>query len=749
MIFSRRPLAALGALCLILPSVVSAQTAEKPDEKKKEEVVELSPFVVTSGGPDGYMASESVTGSRVATPIKDLPFAINVVTSEFLNDFDFFDLSENMAYTSSLSGLDTQGNYNLRGFGATFQLRNGFYRLGLVDRVNVDRVEIIKGPNAAIYGQTSPAGIVNIITKRPKSTPSERLSLTAGDNNFYRGELNVTGPVGTLGGAKISHLFSASGMNRDYDAQYANLHQRAFSEAVLAKFSDRSSLLVEYEYSERKSIAAVTATPWVVTRVGTSNTYLYTPEIATQFKNFNQSGPNGREDRDLSTLTATYELRINPIWSTRVSAYSYDRHALNFDSSSGDQFYPVDNVIRSRNPVLSHLDENGGAIQADLLAHYRTNHNRLEHKTLITFDWSVNKRARLETKPLTSQFPNGTIVNVSTPNYDVPDLSLWKIITRNDHTQWDVKGVYLRQQTALFKGRLLAFGGVRYDQVDFDLDFGNQYNVGGSSPGSLNNAGTKDKFTDHAVSPSIGLNFKLTPSLALYSNYSRSFFPNAQSSRLGSPQLPNERAMGYDAGIKASYFDDKLVFTLGGFDIVRDGVRASVIESGSAVDVAAGQQKATGVEFDFTWRVKGSLTLLGGYGYTDAYISANGRDTDSVGRRPNRVPRDNGGLALKYSLPGMFKGFAFNAGLKYIGKSYPNSLATVAGGTPDLARRNTVTPSYETIDAGLSYRWKLRGGSFGQSVRVSVKNLLDRDYLSIGNSAAEGRKFFFAYTVTH
>ena len=97
----------------------------------------------------------------MATLIKDLPFTVSVITSEFMNDFDFFDLGAELAYTASLNGVDTQGNSTLRGYGGTFTLRNGFYRLGLNDRINTDRIEIIKGPNAAIYGATSPAGLIN------------------------------------------------------------------------------------------------------------------------------------------------------------------------------------------------------------------------------------------------------------------------------------------------------------------------------------------------------------------------------------------------------------------------------------------------------------------------------------------------------------------------------------------------------------------------------------------------------------
>ena len=79
----------------------------------------------------GYVASESTTGTRTATKIADLPFVVNVVTADFLNDFDFFSITDGLGYAGSVSSLDTEGNANLRGFATTFQEWNGFYRLGI------------------------------------------------------------------------------------------------------------------------------------------------------------------------------------------------------------------------------------------------------------------------------------------------------------------------------------------------------------------------------------------------------------------------------------------------------------------------------------------------------------------------------------------------------------------------------------------------------------------------------------------
>src|SRR5882724_5185492 len=315
--FPQYKIARLATLLGATSATLSAQTAQPTTAPPETDdtPIRLSEFDVKTSSDKGYVASESVTGSRVATKIIDLPFSVNVITSEFLNDFDAFDIASDMAYTSSLTGMDTQGNYNLRGYGATFQLRNGFYRLGLVDRVNIDRIEIIKGPNAAIYGQTSPAGLVNIITKRPKSTPSQHVTITGGSDNLYRGEANVTGLVGTVGGIEITQSFSGSAMDRDYDSPYAHLKQRLLSEAIQAKFKDGSTLLAEVEWSKRKSVTDSSTVPFEYNTAAKT----YSNVLRRDLGHFSQDGPNTEQNRELTSLNLTYERRINNVWSTRLA----------------------------------------------------------------------------------------------------------------------------------------------------------------------------------------------------------------------------------------------------------------------------------------------------------------------------------------------------------------------------------------------------------------------------------------------
>lgn len=181
--------------------------------------------------------------------------------------------------------------------------------------------------------------------------------------------------------------------------------------------------------------------------------------------------------------------------------------------------------------------------------------------------------------------------------------------------------------------------------------------------------------------------------------------------------------------------------------------------NGATVTTSAGNQNAKGVELDFAWRATNDLTVLGGYGYVNAKTVANGRDLDSIGRRPAKLPVVTYGLALKYQLVQVVKGLAFNAGATFTGQTFPDSLA---GGINEGAssplrgytlshdgRRTLSLPSYTVVDMGLSYRLRAANSKFSHSVRFNVKNLADADYIDTGKKAGDRRGFYVSYSLNH
>jgi outer membrane receptor protein involved in Fe transport len=336
----------------------------------------------------------------------------------------------------------------------------------------------------------------------------------------------------------------------------------------------------------------------------------------------------------------------------------------------------------------------------------------------------------------------------------VPDFAadVYTNLNRKLVSRVDVNGGFLRQQVTTLNNRLIAVAGTRVDNVTFNFW---DKAAAAANPASLT---TINHFHDFKFSPMAGVNYKLTPQLAFYSNRSNSFSPNAQRATAG--LNATESARGWDYGFKGGFFEDQLQFTLGGYYIDRTGVSTTeVLPNGTTVTTSAGNQNAKGIELDFTWRATRELTFLGGYGYTNARVTSNGRDLDSVGRRPAKLPAVNYGLAMKYNLGAIAKGLAFNAGVTFTGQTFPDSLA---GGINEPAsspnrgftlshdgRRTLSLPSYTIVDLGLSYRFRPADSKFSHSVRFNVKNLTDLDYIDTQKKPGDRRGFYVSYTVQH
>jgi iron complex outermembrane receptor protein len=167
-------------LLTCLAAHLAAADGPAPAPRSNDDAIRLSDFTVTADSDRGYAASETMSGSRVATRIIDLPYTVNVLTSEFFSDFAIFDLNDSLTQIGSFTGLSGGGGFTLRGFSSSSQLRDGFFRLGRYGSSNVDRIEIIKGSNAAIYGRTSPGGMLNMISKEPRSQPGARVTVNCG-----------------------------------------------------------------------------------------------------------------------------------------------------------------------------------------------------------------------------------------------------------------------------------------------------------------------------------------------------------------------------------------------------------------------------------------------------------------------------------------------------------------------------------------------------------------------------------------
>ena len=172
----------------------SPATASSPavaPSQAEDEVLTLPVFDVTADSAHGYIASESTTGTRIASRIADLPFNVDVVTAPFMKDFAEFNLNDQLGFVSGFSPSEITGQFQLRGFTSPVVMVDGFRRIGLVDVVDIERIEVIKGPAASIYGAIQPGGAVNIETPQPTKTQTGAFGISIGSDNLLMAYCHV------------------------------------------------------------------------------------------------------------------------------------------------------------------------------------------------------------------------------------------------------------------------------------------------------------------------------------------------------------------------------------------------------------------------------------------------------------------------------------------------------------------------------------------------------------------------------
>ena len=212
----------LSCISVGVPAQTASSTSTDSTTEKPDELVMLSPFVVDVSKDKGYKATNATSGTRLDSAIRDLPLNLEVITADFIRDTGARDLREALRYSAGVV-LESQSDafvevdgdpqgagandprgatrrpgdstIKMRGFVIDQVLRDGFRRQYSADAINIERVEVLRGPSALLYGVGSFGGVVNFIPKRPLAEPSYYFGATIGSNGLYRGEFDFTGPV--------------------------------------------------------------------------------------------------------------------------------------------------------------------------------------------------------------------------------------------------------------------------------------------------------------------------------------------------------------------------------------------------------------------------------------------------------------------------------------------------------------------------------------------------------------------------
>ena len=285
----RRNLPELIALAALVawtsPLLLAQTTSPNPDDKKEEEVVELSPFEVSSTKDKGYAASSSLAGSRLNTDLRDIAAAVQVITPEFMKDVGATNLQKVLIYTTNTEIGGVGGNFyggntddkgyaqkmlsepqrtaRIRGLNDADITREYFPSDIPMDWYSLSRVDISRGPNSILFGLGSPAGLVNNTLKVPNMRKdSNSLELRTGSYGSFREVLDVDQTIipGQLG-LRIVGLNDEANFRQDFTY---NHDKRIYAAARWQpKLADkiRTQIDVQAEWGRIRGNRPVSGTP--------------------------------------------------------------------------------------------------------------------------------------------------------------------------------------------------------------------------------------------------------------------------------------------------------------------------------------------------------------------------------------------------------------------------------------------------------------------------------------------------------
>ena len=250
------------SLCLF-PAFALGQ--EETDSE--EDIFELSPFEVDTSSDRGYYAANTISGSRINIALQDMPMPIEVITSEFIEDTGSLDLRESLRYSSGIilnsqsprDGLEgvpggvhsgkgataniTDTTIKVRGFITESSLRKGYRRQHGSDSINIDRIEVVRGPAALLYGIGNFGGIVNYLPKRPLSFQQTTVTGLVGSDQQYRATLDSTGPLNDV----LSYRLTAAVEDSEHWTDVQNSDSQFVSPVIVYKPTDKTRITLDVE----------------------------------------------------------------------------------------------------------------------------------------------------------------------------------------------------------------------------------------------------------------------------------------------------------------------------------------------------------------------------------------------------------------------------------------------------------------------------------------------------------------------
>ncbi|MFQ2313241.1 TonB-dependent receptor [Aeromonas dhakensis] len=624
---------------------------------------------------------EVATATRTNTLAKLVPQAIDSVKASELTAFGQPTLSEAL---TGIPGVNASGDtrfdgVNIRGFSAS----NDFYLDGFRDDMqytrdlgNTERVEVLKGPAAVLYGRGSTGGIVNRVSKKPQKGLESSVSAQVGSFDSRRLAADLNGEAGE----QVQVRLNLAQEDKDSFRNGVTSKRTLLAPSVNWEINDKLNWLLQYERNEHdrtpdRGIPGVNGRPADVPKE-----YVYSDTRRDFIDDVAQS------------TRSRLSWDINDQWQLRQQL-GYTSLDSQFDNTYVTSV-KGDKVTRAR--WQQDLKANSLISNTEVEGQLQT--GPVEHRLLVGFEQNWQERTPKLYQNATA-IPAGNLYDPgSLPTYD----GAMKLSSDANHKVRGY-GLYVQDQLSLGDWHLLA--GLRRD--DFTVT------------SRRNDLNKEETVSVTSLSPRLGLVWNPIEEHAFYASYSKTFTPVGGELIGITPgdknnNLDPQHTRLYEGGVKSDWLDGRLATTLSLYRLEMYNKRSKDPLDPTKV-ILTGLQRTEGIELSARAQLTDELYLRGGIAIQDAeQVKA---DADLQGKRPMNVSRQNGELFAGYQSGK--QGWFGETGVTAVGDRFADNANT------------TTLPGYARFDARAGYRWQQ------WEAQLSVENLTDHDYFVSATSASQ------------
>ena len=685
----------------------------------------LQTLEIVGRARNDYNSDYSFSSSKIALKNMEVPQSISTVTKELLSDRQVFRMGDALKNVTGVSTTSYYSHYSIRGVTQGWgnrdnnRLINGMTAFSSYITppltINLERIEVIKGPASITFASANAGGSINMVTKKPLSVNRKEVDLTIGSYGTIRSTLDFTGPLEKSKsllyrlnlGYENSQSFRDLQGNKSYViaptiSYVPNEKTRVNLELV---FTNTNSKLDRGQpiFGVKKGQSADLRTTPINFAIGASNDYnkninlTVMSSLSHQFSDkvgVNMAYMKHIWDEDLlehRTANKFAQDKTGKAIPTLVEM-QISRREQKVYSDNFNAYFNVDfNLGKLKNKVVFGYDlsafevsRNGGWNRA---RGYRLKNGKTANK----FD--VNKIADYVTDDKGNPVPNVPHFDLENPKYLVANLNDYIFQNREiTPLHFMTNGIYLMNQMSY--GNFILNLGIRQEWY---LDKTN-YNL-------KNEVVTRQ----HKLLKRVGAMYKASKNINVYTSYIEGFEVQTNAylgtTAYGGPFAPMSSKM-FEGGLKTEWLNGKLNASVAYFNIHQKNVLTDDPNDSNELKKQGANQRSQGVELEVTGRILPNWQINAGYSFIDANLKENGEKY-----RKENTPKHSFNFWTRYDVTqGTLQNFGIGIGGNYVGEK----IAWID--------RSLTVPSYMVVDAAVYYKLKK------VQLAVNVGNVFNKTY---------------------